>query len=474
MTSMRSALLVVLSVLLLAGCGSSVVDKPGTARGAGAATMVPADATLYVGVVTDLDSAGWKSVETLLARFPDGEQLLGTLAGAIGGEGTNWERDVKPALGPVTAIVSLPGSGEPVALTKPSLRAKLDALLGRADHSVATMSLDDGWVAVAEKQATLDAYRSSLGGARLADDDDFSEAVGDLPEDALGTIFVRASGLNYGGFGMTQGIPPSALATGGFEWLGAALTAKDDGLDLEGTVQTDTKVTTYEPTLLDRVPSGVVLAASFHGSKDGMKALTESPALRSFVPMAEDALGVRLADVLQLFEGQGVLYVRPGLPIPEVTLALDTDDAEGGVTTIDKIARRLGAQVETTTVDGVPAHRLRLDKVQATWAAFEGTLLVSTGPNALADFRSDDAKLVDDASYTRATDRVELGDSTAGLVYVDVQRMAELVDGLATAAGEDVPAELRRNLAPIESFVGNASADGSVVTLHGFLSVPAR
>ena len=134
MTLMRSALLVVLSVLLLAGCGSSVVDKPGTARGAGAATMVPADATLYVGVVTDLDSAGWKSVETLLARFPDGEQLLGTLAGAIGGEGTNWERDVKPALGPVTAIVSLPGSGEPVALTKPSLRASSTRSSGGADH----------------------------------------------------------------------------------------------------------------------------------------------------------------------------------------------------------------------------------------------------------------------------------------------------------------------------------------------------
>jgi hypothetical protein len=473
MTSMRLALVSLLTMLALGvvGCGSSSVGTTSGARNLEAAAVVPADAALYVGVVTGSDSSQWEAVQALLGRFPDGDRLLASMTKELAGEGLDWERDVKPALGPVTAIVLLPGSSDPVAITKPSLRTKLDALLGHFHSSAAAASLEDGWVAVAQKQATVDAYKHALGSDRLADDSTFADAVGDVPEDALASVFVRPGALNFSGVSTPAGAP---APTSGFEWASGSLTAADDGLAVDGTIRMDKAPASYEPTLLRRVPAGAILAVSFHGSDQIEKSITGQTALAPFLPSVEQALGVRLADVLALLRNQGVLYVRPGLPIPEVTLAVETTDTDAALATVDRIARHLAGSFETTEVDGVTAHVLRMDQVRVTWAAFDGTLLLSTGPSALRDFRSDDAKLVDEKRFTAAGDEVGLGDSTAGVAYVDMQRVTELIDGLAGLAGEDVPPELARNLAPIESIATNATADGSGVRFRGFLSVPAR
>jgi hypothetical protein len=474
MSPMRHVLVSLVAGLVLAGCGSGSTGGAGAPRSAGPAAVVPADAALYLGVVTDSGSAEWKQVEELLGRFPDGHKLLSLVADELSGEQIDWEQDVKPAIGDVSAIVLPKGSTDPIAITKPSLRAKLDALLGRSDMPTATKTLEDGWVAIAEKQATLDAYEHALDGPRLADDEEFADAIDGLPEDALGTFFVRPAALNVGGWSAYPGTFTHSPLPGGLDWLGAALTARDDGLALDGSARMDSPPQGYEPTLLRRVPAGVVLALSFHGNQKAVDALTGSDALRQYLPMIEEALGVSLQDVLALLQGQGVVYVRPGLPIPEVTLAVETDDGDAATRTIDRIARKLGGTVETTDVDGVQAHLMRIQQVRITWAAFDGTLLVSTGANAIRDFRSGDAKLVDEASFERAAEKVGLGDETAGLAYVDMRRVTELIDGIAGLAGEDVPPELSRNLDPTESFAANASRDGDRVRFRGFLSVPSR
>ena len=365
MRSIHLTLLALAVALVLAGCGSSASDQTGAPRSAGPASMAPADAALFVGVVTDSEAAEWQQVQELLGRFPDGDRLLSEISKALAGEGLDWENDVKPALGPISAIVLPRGGGDPVALTKPPLRAKLEALLGRAHTKAAFEQLDDGWVAVAEKQATLDAYKTALDGPRLDDNDEFAAAIADLPEDALGTVFVRASGLNLGGWApapATGAVVPSASA-GGFEWLGAALTAKADGVALDGTVRMDKAPESYDPTLLRQVPAGVVLAVSFHGSEEATKAVTGSN-LAPFYGDFENALGVRLQDLLGLLQGQGVLYVRPGLPIPEVTLAVEVEDGEVAMGMLDRVARKLGGSFERTETDGVPVHAVALDKVE--------------------------------------------------------------------------------------------------------------
>jgi hypothetical protein len=474
MTAMRLTLFGALSVvaIALAGCGGGTVERTGAPPGVTAAAVVPADAALFVGAVTDSESEAWQRVETLLGRFPDGDRLLGELTKSFAEDGVDWERDVKPALGPVSAIVLLRGGGEPVALTKPPLRAKLDALLGKADDDVETRSLEDGWVAIAKQQATLDAYEHALDGPRLADDDEFAGALDGLPGDALAAVFVRPGALNVSGLsGPTGTALPAALA-GGFRWAGAALTPADDGFSVEGTVRMDDAPAAYEPTLLRRVPGGAMLAVSFHGDERIFDTLSGEQGLGPFLPMVEGALGVELEDLLGLVKGQGVLYVRPGLPIPEVTLAVETDDAAAAVDTLDRVARKLGADVRPTTVDGVDAHRVAVGPVTVTWAVADGVLVVSTGASALHDFGAGGGKLVDEDTFGRAAERVGLGDRTRGFAYVDVRSVGELVAGLVGLSGDDLPPELTRNLEPLESFAANASDDGDGVRLRAFLSVP--
>ena len=262
---------------------------------------------------------------------------------------------------------------------------------------------------------------------------------------------------------MTQGTRLRHWLTGGFDVARLPpsprrMTASTSRAPSE----TDTKVTQpTKPTLLDRVPSGSSSRPLFHGSKRrdegadgvaGVEVVRARGGGRARRPSRGRAPAVRRP---------GRPLRSPGLPIPEVTLALVTDDAGGGVTTSRQDrpqARRAGRDDDGRRV---PAHRLAWTRCRPRRAAFEGTLPVSTGPNALADFAPTMPSSSTTTSYTQATDRVELGDSTAGLVYVDVQRMRKhLVDGIATAAGEGRRGRARRNLAPIGSFVGNASADG--------------
>ena len=104
-------LLVAALLPVLAGCGS------GSDVGA-AADVVPADVFVYASVDTDFDGDGWAALEEFAARFPNGENLLQSLADEVNSseEGIDFEADVKPALGDEVAFVVLDApAGDPLA-----------------------------------------------------------------------------------------------------------------------------------------------------------------------------------------------------------------------------------------------------------------------------------------------------------------------------------------------------------------------
>src|SRR5215212_1800287 len=94
----------VAALVVVAGCGGSV-SNAGSAAGTQAASIAPASAVAYVGVVTDDGSEQWQALQTLLGRFPDGDKLLQSIAYDLSDDGLDWQRDIRPALGPETAIV---------------------------------------------------------------------------------------------------------------------------------------------------------------------------------------------------------------------------------------------------------------------------------------------------------------------------------------------------------------------------------
>ncbi len=475
MRGLTGFLVAVAALVAVAGCGGSV-SNAGSAAGTGAASIAPANAVAYVGVVTDDGSEQWQALQTLLDRFPDGDKLLQGIADDLSDEGLDWQRDIRPALGPETAIVVLPGRNNAVVLTKPTLRAKLEALLNRTADSATTRSLDDGWVAAAETAATLDAFQAAVKQGTLADEDVFTEAVDRLPEGSVATVFVRPGVVAAATSSSTEMLGPLGVGLNrdlGFEWASAAVVPADDGLGVEGYAKlVEDPPASYEPKLLERVPADAVAVMSFHGGDKSVVSQLETGPLAPFLPSVQQSLGVSIGQILQLIDGENLIYVRPGLPIPEVTLALDVDDTTAATATVDTIVRRLGAPIENVTSGGLPAHAVRVQQVRITWGAADGIFVVSTAADALRPATG--AKLVDAPSFQDAADKVQLGDTTSGFFYADMDQLMQLIEGIATLASEDVPPEVKRNVDPLDSLAFNGGADGNVVTLHGFLSVPAR
>ena len=473
MAPMRAVLVGLLAALAVVtvGCGGDITSSDAVgAPGAMAAQLTPADATAYVAVDTDLDSAQWQQVKELADAFPARQQLVAAILDGLGEENLDWERDIDPALGPQTAVVFTAGSDDPVGLTKPDDRAKLDALLAKDDAKAVATELEDGWVAIAETQAQLDAYRTALERGALADADDFAAALDGLPEDTIMTAFVRGERLLGT---LREAVGPTFPAVGPtpFRTLGVAVEATEDGLHMEGSVAGTEQVgEQYEPTFLDRAPDRVIAAMSFHGSEEVFEQLRETPQLGSFLPMIEEALGVKLAEVEALFRGEGILYVRPGLPLPEVTLALEAGDATA-VATVDRLMASLARFTDATVTTTGDPHTMTVEGVKVSWSAADGVLVVSSGPSGIEDFRGEGAKLADDEAFTEAAEGAGLGDETAGFLYLDLRQVVPLLDGLASLTEEDLPAEVRANLAPLESLVVHATVDGERSRFEGFLAL---
>ena len=256
------------------------------------------------------------------------------------------------------------------------------------------------------------------------------------------------------------------------ESLGLAVEAADDGLRIAARLERRARrPRPTSPSCSGRCPTGRSSPCRSTARPSSPGSSEASDALGPLLPTLEQKLGLKLADVLELLEGEAALYVRPGLVIPEISLAVEAQDAARAMATVDRIARGLGGDVETVEIDGVTAHAVTVDKVRIVWAAFDGVLLVSTGPTAIRDFRGDGAKLVDDDRFTEAVGRVGLGDRTGGLVYVDLDEAVPFIEGLAGISGERLPAEVRRNLEPLESFVAEAAPDGDSVRFEAFLAV---
>jgi hypothetical protein len=474
---MRVALTTLVALALVAAAcgGGETASAPSAATQSGAA-LAPADAAGYVGVDTDLESGQWHQLQELLDRFPDGDRVLEWFADELGDEGVSWEEDVQPALGPVSAVVVLGDDNDTVVLVQPDDRTKLEALLAKANEEQVTADLEDGWVAVAEEQGHLDAYRTAVDRGTLDGAAGFREAMTGLPEDSIAVAYLSGKALASGWTAYAPLVPmPRRVGPntdGTLESLGLAVEATDDGLRIAGSVRTDgPEVPSYEPTLFRRVPDRSIIAVSFHGTPELTELLGSEDALGAFLPAIEEQLGVELADILELLEGEAALYVRPGLVIPEVSLAVEAPDAARAMGIVDRLARGLGGEVETLEVDGVTAHAVAIDKVRIVWAAFDGVLLVSTAPTAIRDFRSDGAKLVEDERFQEAVERVGLGDRTGGLVYADLDEAVPFLEGLAGLAGERLPAEWRRNLEPLDTFVAEGGPDGEAVRFEAFLAV---
>lgn len=466
--------------LVLAGCGGGGSASEG-------ARFAPAGAELFLSVDTDFDSEQWERARALLGRFPDGDRLLRSLLSDLADEGIDFDRDVRPALGPEVGIVALDLSADAfVGFTRPPDREALERLLARAKSDVATRIVDE-WTVVADDEATLDAFEDARADGSLAAEERFEATMAPVAADALARLYVSPEGLTGGG-----DLPRGALAAilgGDASPLAAALVAEEEGVRVEAALRLGERAgffgEPYEAGLPDEAPGGVLLYASFDDLGRSLSALRDAfaelePEIERDLGRLESLLGVSLEeDVFPLLAGEGALYVRAGGLLPEVTLLLEVEDEEEARATLARLVGAIPAGFgvgppREVEVAGVQAVELPLEgaPIALHYATFDGRLVVTTSRDGLADLREEGERLRGDEDFEQALEAAGVPDDTLGFVYLDVRRLASLLLGFAAfgAGGEELDVA-RRNVEPLRSVVLHGERDGDLVRLQAFLAI---
>jgi len=479
----RKTLVGLIAALALAasGCGGST--NTSSTGGASGAQIVPASAPVFASIDTDLSSDQWKSVQSLLDKFPSKDLLLGQLQQSFekDADGVTWN-DVKAALGPELDIAVLDlhqGSTDVVGMTQPNDVAKFDALIQKGNASATSPGdklyvIDyQGWKVFSDSEAKLVAFKQAADtGTALADDSSYKAATAKLADPSLVQVYANGAQLPANVTSATQGL----IGSGKLVWASADLVSEDDGLELDAFAQREggtAQTTTDASKLLDVVPSGALVFASFDGS--GFK----SAALRNALPQgapaqAEDVLGL-LGKLGNVFGPQNALYVLPAAGIPEVTLLTVPDDPAKASAALDDLVSSLGltgsAAPRPVTIDGVQAKALNLGKFTIYWGVQDGRLVVSNSQQAFSELSSGGQKLADDPTFKEAQDVSGLPSSTSGLLYVNLKDTIPQVISLAQLGGESIPPMVVDNLRPLRTLIGWSAIDGSQSNGTLFLEV---
>ena len=485
MRTMRAALFALLSTLVLvaAGCGSEDVGVGGTT----AADKLKPGALVYWQTQSDPDSDQWQQVEELLRRFPDGDEWIAELRKSFENDTkVTWE-EVKAGLGDQFALAVYATSltdVKVVGLLNPddpdktlALVDKLNAETESPDDRAVARKVD-GWVAISDKETSIDAALKAEGGQALSDADAFKDAMAELPDDALSRAYFDAARA-MDAFAAADPETTKALQMFGLDRLdfaGAWAKARDDGAEVGGAVSgegANKLLGTGEPytsKLLDHVPADAFAFYSFQGGgvTEQLRALRDNSLYAMAVQEFERELGVSLDKIVALFDGEVVFYAAPGAPVPQLTLLLESTDPAAGredaSNLLRAIARRAGGEftesdgVATATIEGFMVHV----------GLVEGAVVLSTSKQAFEDVGE---KLEDSDQFKQALDAADTPDEYTGLLWTDLGEAIEIVLGYAGMSGEEIPSEVSRNLEPLRSLVAYGTHDGNLATSLLFLEI---
>ena len=463
-------------VLPVVGCAE------GSSSGAAGAGVAPAGAQVFVSLDTSFESSNWEAARALLAKFPDGDRAIASFMQEVDGLGADFEQDVKPALGPETDLVALDveGGGKVVGLTQAKDRAKLDALLERSHEPLVSREID-GWVAFSDSEANLDEFERLRSYGTLEADHDYQKVSGEVGDDPLAQVYVSPSAfsspeISY--FKPLLGSDSPALAF--------SLDPQEDGIHIEGAASPATGDLFSEPfsaDLPDQVPSGAFVYAGASDLERQLGTLRDvlaeaAPGIERDLGRAEAQIGVSLdEDVFPLFSAESALYVRPGFPIPEVTIVTQVDDEQGALAVADKLAGEISeyesnAEVHAVDIVGVQAKQLAVNEFFSIYyAAFDGKLVITTSREGIAALKEHDGTVADDEAFKDATEAAGMPSETTGFLYVDLKQALPTALGLIGFSGDWTPPWLERNLEPLQSLVLYGERDGDLARLRGLLSI---
>lgn len=343
--------------------------------------------------------------------------------------------------------------------------------------------------------AALDAHASG-GDATLAGTSRFADAIGKLPQDVFGQMYLDVGALAQSGmasvpeFGQFGGL--GELQNG---VMAASLLAEPDGLRIKGVttgVEDITRPAAFSPALVSQVPADTlayfeVADVSSAISREVETFLAEADPevaeqARAFAASIPQMLGVTIDQLIALGSGQQALAVLPGAgEMPGIAILSKVDDGAQAQTTINAIRDAVpqllsmfgGSQANApawksvSLPGGVTGSHLVLDDELGVVLAVSGDLVVvASSPAAAAAVLKPDTSLADAPDFSAGT--AGMPDSVEGLSWINI------TEGVAQAgragAFEDAPAETLANLRPLRSAAGWVSG-GDEPTFEAFIRI---
>jgi Protein of unknown function (DUF3352) len=471
--------------VLGAGCGSS-----STTAGS-ASSIVPATVPAYIAIDSDPASAQWQTADELASSFPDKQKGVDALErGLRKDSGLDFERDIKPALGPEIDLVWLDldhGGRDVVALMQPPDEAAFERAVAKGNASDPSSPLVyekvGGWKVMSDRRSKIAEFKAmaSRGGATLADDPTFSRAMSEYSDDALVKAYVSgAQVMDKARASLPADATKLVDKLGTLDWVAASVRVTPDGVRLDTTVRgrpgsilqngsAGKGGSSFEPSLPNLIPHDALAYIAFHGVGNTFSAMQSNPALAS--PELAPVRGL-LRKVGKLVQGENALYVRRGDGrIPEVTLVTEPSPGTDGAATLDRIlaGTNLQGRMERSRVAGVDARTLPLGgNVGLHYANVGGNLVVSDLVSGVADLANGGPGLAQSATYSDALRASGAPSKVAGFLYVDVRGGLDLVQRLSNAP---IPASVTRNLGPLRSAVAYAASRPSEVQVTLFVRV---
>ncbi len=450
MRSFVSAVAVAVAAVLTAtGCAGA--GASGSSSLGGPASLVPADAVAFVALETDLAPAQLRVVDGLLSRFPARDVLLARLRQGLEGRArVSWAGDVRPALGSELDLVALAGSpAQLVVLTRPPDQTKFDELLAKLGGGVVLRQFGD-WTAVSTSVDALGALEHVT--APLADAGPYQAAMSKLAGDALVRAYADGAQARrlltslpgqvvatpppvrarFGAFGRTIG----AYAPERFGWGAADVVAVDGGVRVEAFTRAappslyaiqhsrlvQLRTDAYVPLLIDEIPAGALLVADYQAVQ-GEFENADPATLPAWLKELYARYPVLSYELDNLVGGETAIYVRAGMPLPEITFVTQPADVDRAISVLPEVL----AELEGTFP---PLARLTIRH-----AVIGGQLVLSTSAGGIAAFRAPGAKLRDDPAFEEATKAAGLPERTTGFVYADLKAALPLLRTLAPKAG---------------------------------------
>jgi hypothetical protein len=495
------ALLAAAGALAVAGCGG---DAGGGGDLGSGADLAPAAAALFVAVNTDFEGEQWQAAERLVSRFPAGQEALAELRRELRADELDFEQDIKPAVGAEVDIVvtDLNAEENAVVLTQPKDAAKWREVVGSGDDPGVTEELEDGWWVAAETQEAIDAFKSARGEDSLAENDAFTDAMDELPEERLASLYASGEALT-GQLESEAELDPDEraafqclLGNARVPSLAFAVAAEENGARLSGAVRAEDVEAPDESSseLADKLPAGALAVLSANNLAEQARTFLRcaedaDPEFSRELGEIESALGLSVEeDVLPLFEGETAVAVYPaaeaqaaalqeGSPLapPLVTLVTEVDDEERARGVADQIAAlsRLGggAQTEDVEIAGVRAKRVTLEGAEILYAVFDGLLVATTGEEGISRLREEGDRLADDQEFGDVREAAGAPGETTGFLYADVGQAIELAFSFAESFGGEADDEARENLEPLRSLFFWGEVDGDMIGVEGFLRI---